>query len=203
MSSSLDPKLVEGVLRKNLSNILEKVKAGKTLSKQERELFEQHAKTEAPEEQIASSQWELAKRLGVSRQTVNAWKKRYPDEAPADLSISKWKIFQAAISSRGTAGTAIADLARRKAEGEVRKIDLACEKLELEVAELRGAMMSREEQQAEGEAVGIIIQSAFESLSRDLDAKISGQPPEERRVIIRKICNEHLTNIKQELGKLV
>ena len=202
MSSSLDPKLAENVLRKNLSNILEKVKAGKTLSKQERELFEDHAKTEAPDTLQAADISDLARRIGVSRQTFHSWKRKYPDDIPGDLSIEKWKIFAAAVGSKGNQGTALSNLARRKAEAEARKSELACEKLDLEIAQLRGEMMSREDQHAEGEAVGIIIQAAFTSLAKDLDSNISGKPPEERRAIIKALCNEKLATVIEKLTSL-
>lgn len=203
MSSTLDPHLVAGVLKKNLANILDKVKAGKTLSKQERELFESHAKTEAPESVQADNVGDLAKRLGVSRPTVYAWRKKYQAEVPSDLDVSKWRIFAAAISSKtGSVGSELGSLAHRKAKAEAEKSELAVIKLRMEIDVLQGRMMSREDQQAEGEAVGVIIQAAFTSLGKDLDSNLVGKSPEERRATIRRLCNEKLANVIERLGSL-
>lgn len=187
------------ILYADLNNIITKVKAGKTLTKGERELFEKHTETTAPEasESHAKSLTDLADKLGVALRTVQRWKKRYSD-APRDLSIEEWIKFRNLVHGPREEE----NLAAKKARSDIRRNELACEKLELEIEKIKGQLVPRTEVRADGAGLGAILKSSFSKLEKEMAGRLEGKTPEERLVEIRKAIAESIETITHELKKI-
>jgi hypothetical protein len=103
----LDPKIAERVLTADLSNILAKVKAGRTLTRYERESVDAACKgqTAAPDDDgpnYVKNYSELAKVFEVSRQRVAYWAKKPGAPTPANdgrHNVAEWRRFLAAFAS--------------------------------------------------------------------------------------------------------
>jgi DNA-binding transcriptional MerR regulator len=190
--------IAKGVLQQNLANIAIKVKEGKVLTKEERLLFESFTNVDAPTgaEETANTLAELSERLGVTIRTIQRWRKKY-DDAPRSLSIPQWVAFRNLISSPREEE----NLAARKVAAEARKAELACEKLELEIANLKGEMVRRDEVRQDGVRLGSIIRSAFSKLERELLGRLEGKTPEERQSETRIVVAEAIAGINKELEK--
>lgn len=186
--------LAKGVLQQNLANIAIKVKEGKVLNKEERRLFESFTNTDAPSEEHADTLAELADRLGVALRTVQRWRKKY-DDAPKTLSVPQWVAFRNLISGPREDE----NLGARKTAAEARRAELACEKLELEIANLRGELVRRDEVRQDGVRLGSIINAAFSKLEKELTGRLDGKTPEERQSEIRTVVAETIAGINKEL----
>jgi hypothetical protein len=75
----LKPEDIERVLTADLANVIKKVRSGKTLTGRERALLQQneeHGKRPKPLAASAKNKSQLAAALGISRQLLNAYRKR-------------------------------------------------------------------------------------------------------------------------------
>jgi len=95
--AQITPEMAEKILAKDYANIVKKVSEGKPLSKAERDLIRAKADSIADDSvTIAKDLTELADLLGVSRQTLYAWKKLdgAPDaNANGSHSVIAWRQF--------------------------------------------------------------------------------------------------------------
>jgi DNA-binding transcriptional MerR regulator len=93
----ITPEVAERILAKDYTNIVKKVTEGKPLSKAERDLIRARAEPVADSSiTTAKDLTELASILGVSRQTVHAWRKLEgapPPAANGSHSVIAWRQF--------------------------------------------------------------------------------------------------------------
>jgi hypothetical protein len=188
--------IAQSVLQANLANIAKKVKEGKVLNKEERRLFESFTNTDAPigVEEQAETLNELAERLGINLRTLQRWRKKY-DDAPKTLSVPQWVAFRNLISGPREDE----NLGARKTAAEARRAELACEKLELEIANLKGELVRRAEVRQDGVRLGSIINASFSKLEKELTGRLDGKSPEERQSEIRIVVAETIAAINKEL----
>lgn len=95
--SGITPEVAERILAKDYTNIVKKVTEGKPLSKAERDLIRAKAESVANDSiTVAKDISELATVLGVSRQTIYAWRKLEGAPEPAangSHSVIEWRQF--------------------------------------------------------------------------------------------------------------
>lgn len=146
----LTPELAKKALLVEAGNVLLKLKAGKTLTAGERALIQSVAEGENPGEAKAwaETKVELANALGVSRMTIDRWvklKRNGPPKAEANgrWSINEWKRWMKQTGrGGGLDGDALDDELPRL---NAKRLLLINERLELDNAERRGELISREE----------------------------------------------------------
>jgi hypothetical protein len=192
----ITPERAEQILAANLSNIIARLKSGKTLTAAEKRLFEEHTTKEDGPREKAKNITAMAKRLGVTVRTLQRWKKKYPD-CPQNLIVSDWLKFKDLVAGVGRESE---QYAARRAKAEAERAELAVEKLTLEIAEVKGELQARTEVHASGQRVGQLVRTAMSRLERDLAARLEGLTPEARRVAVREAIAETITAINEGLS---
>jgi transcriptional regulator with XRE-family HTH domain len=92
----MDNNIVKRVLDKDLENIVRKVAEGKTLTSTERARIATESTDLESEQRFADNLTELAETLGVSRMTIDRWKKKKCSPKPTPNgkhNIQKWRDF--------------------------------------------------------------------------------------------------------------
>lgn len=141
---TITPEMAEKVLAKDYANIVKKVSEGKPLTKAERDLIQ--AKAESINEEtvtVAKDLSELAELLGVSRQTLYAWKKieGAPKANPnGSHSVISWRQF---VRMKGLqAGRTVPD---KQEALKARKLLAEVEQREIRTAIMKGEYVPLEQ----------------------------------------------------------
>lgn len=141
---NFDEQAAQKVLNKDFENLIRKVGAGRTLTTAERALIEARASGSSKTTAYAKTIVELAEILGVTRRTVNIWKKM--DGSPKPLpngqhDVTAWREF---VRLNGLKGGK--DLAGANQEGlKARRLLVDIEERELRLAIKRGDYLHKEE----------------------------------------------------------
>lgn len=138
--------------RANLANIVKKLQAGKTLTQAEQSILLK-AKS-APS--WADNYVALAGALNVSRRTLNNWKKLPGAPKPAangKHDVNAWLSFKANLKGEDSTGDEDADIGDLPSEPILRrrKLKLWCDEREIELARLRGEVITVAEVRADWE----------------------------------------------------
>lgn len=145
-ANGITPEVAERILAKDYTNIVKKVTEGKPLSKAERELIQARAESVADTSiTIAKDVTELASILGVSRQTLYAWRKLEGAPAPASNgthSVIAWRQFIRQSDLHGSSGKLTVE---RQEALKARKLLAEVEQREIRTAILKGEYVSLEE----------------------------------------------------------
>lgn len=131
----MDENIANRILDKDLENIVKKVAQGKTLTSVERARIENAYKKEEPAKvsAYALNYVKLADILGITRQTINRWRKL--KEAPKPLSngkhnISKWRNFIKKNGLKEAESPEDEELKSRKLLAEVKQAELKLKVME-------------------------------------------------------------------------
>lgn len=131
----MDENIANRILDKDLENIVKKVAQGKTLTSVERARIENAYKKEEPAKvpAYALNYVELAEILGITRQTINRWRKL--KEAPKPLSngkhnVSKWRNFIKKNGLKEAESPEDEELKSRKLLAEVKQAELKLKVME-------------------------------------------------------------------------
>ena len=148
------------------ANVLKKLQAGKTLTTPERALIQSIAAGEPPERAKgwAKTKVELCEALGISRMTLDRWlklKRNHPPRPAADgtWNVVEWKRWMKETGrGGGLDGDALDDELPRL---NAKRILLINERLELDNAERRGDLISRDEVVKETAEIATALRSAL------------------------------------------
>lgn len=132
----MDNNIAQKILDKELENIVKKVASGKTLTSSERLLIDKHYNKDKDISSVpkyVSNTTELAEILGVTRQTINKWKKIAGSPKPysnGKHSISKWKSFVKAKGLKEADSPEDEELKSRKLLAEVKQAEIKLKVME-------------------------------------------------------------------------
>ena len=151
MSGTISQEAADKILSADFANIVQKVKSGKPLSSAERARVQAQAAGSTETLAVANTIVELAAALGVTRRTINNWRKIPGAPEPASNgshNVSAWRDFVRANSLKGgddSVGARTDALKARKllAEVEERELRVAVKKGEyLPTDEVRRSWLS-------------------------------------------------------------
>lgn len=144
----IPPDIAERLLKANLANIVKKVKAGKTLTREERRLLTQASEDEELDGvAVVTTYVELAEILGITRRTLQDWRKMEGAPEPAsngEHDVNAWKEFQSKIDGKGAeriedpeeeSGLPSEPILKRK------KLLLFCQEKEMQLSLKRGELI--------------------------------------------------------------
>ena len=142
---TISPDIAKKLLSRDFANLVSRVQKGGKLTKAERAMLQSMASGAGASPATASSYVELAAILGVSRQSINAWKKRKSAPKPAANGlhdVEAWREFMRAHDLKGAETPEPADL---ESALKARKLLAEVEERELRVAIKRGEYVAVEE----------------------------------------------------------
>lgn len=151
MPGTISQEAADKILSADFANIVQKVKSGKPLSSAERARVQAQAAGSTETLAVANTIVELAAALGVTRRTINNWRKIPGAPEPASNgshNVSAWRDFVRANSLKGgddSVGARTDALKARKllAEVEERELRVAVKKGEyLPTDEVRRSWLS-------------------------------------------------------------
>ncbi len=144
MPGTISQEAADKILSADFANIVQKVKSGKPLSTAERARVQAQAAGSTETLAVANTVVELAAALGVTRRTINNWRKIPGAPEPASNgshNVSAWRDFVRANSLKGGEDSVGARTDALKA----RKLLAEVEERELRVAVKKGEYLPTEE----------------------------------------------------------
>ena len=144
---AVSPDIAKKLLSRDFANLIGRVQKGGKLTRTERAMLQSMATGSGSSPSTASSYVELAAVLGVTRQSINTWKKRKDSPKPASNGlhdVSQWKEFMRRNELKG--GEPITqDGADIETSLKARKLLAEVEERELRVGIKRGDYVEVEE----------------------------------------------------------
>lgn len=156
-------KLVEQVSKAQVANILAALKAGKRISRAEQAMVAAYEAGTTPDLTLD----QVAKRYGISRPGALKWKRAMEQQGLRFNSfevIDEWRAKKAAE----TDGT------EDHSSAKLRKTLLEVERLELQVAQIRGDYISRSEVREQGISIGAALSAEIGSMMTDMPGALAG-----------------------------
>lgn len=197
MDIHLPPDIARKLLNKDLANLVKRVQHGGKLSRNERSMLQNLATAsgENAGPTHVPNMVELATVLGVSRQSLNQWKKRKDAPKPAANGlheVAQWREFMKRHDLKGS--TAVDEETALRA----RKLLAEVEERELKVAVRKGQYVSIEEVRLEwtslvGKATAL-LRNKFEN---ELPPILSGLDATAIQEECRKAIDEVLSTLHQ------
>lgn len=193
--------LAETLRKANLSNLVKKVKAGKTLTAAEMKQIAEASKSDESPQLVTVKR--LSELFGVATKTIGQWRRDgregVPEKVGAKEDLSAWRAW---FSSNPSAG---------HSDGKPRKDreSLLCEKLEIEIklklieleteegSLVRAATVQEDVNRAVSSARGELLK-----LSADLPPRLDGLSPPRMQVVIREAIIDVLTRLSDETSSL-
>jgi hypothetical protein len=155
--------LTEQVTKAQVKNILAALKAGKRISRAEQAMVAAYDSGQQPDFTLD----QVAKHYGISRPGALKWKRAMEKEGLAFNSfetIDKWREIK-------VAGT---DDPQDHSAAKLRKTLLEVERLELQVAQIRGDYVSKSEVREQGIAIGAALSAELGSMMTDMPGVLAG-----------------------------
>ena len=182
----------------DVSNLIRKVKSGKTLTASERKMLEQAAQVDdGPVPELVTTS-RLAQIFQINRKTIAQWRLENRPGVPVKVGnkepIAEWRAWFAANPSAGH----FDGKPRRDRETllcEKLEVEIEIKKIELEVES--GKFVSQESQRADGQKLGVILQGIIMKMSGDLTPVLAGRPAGEVKKAIDKYAREKLVELSQ------
>lgn len=182
----------------DVSNLIRKVKSGKTLTASERKMLEQAAQVDdGPVPELVTTS-RLAQIFQINRKTIAQWRLENRPGVPMKVGnkepIAEWRAWFAANPSAGH----FDGKPRRDRETllcEKLEVEIEIKKIELEVES--GKFVSQESQRADGQKLGVILQGIIMKMSGDLTPVLAGRPAGEVKKAIDKYAREKLVELSQ------
>jgi predicted DNA-binding transcriptional regulator AlpA len=188
---------LDQIKKKDIANLISKVRQGKSLTAAERKILESAAGADHAERELVSMT-RLAELFQVSRKTIYQWRNEgrqgVPEKVGAKEDVAAWRSWFAANPSAG------------HYDGKPRRDreTLLCEKLEVEIdikkIELEvesGKFVSQESQRADGQKLGLVLQGILLKMAGDLTPVLAGRPAGEVKKAIDKYAREKLVELSQ------
>jgi transcriptional regulator with XRE-family HTH domain len=198
MDIHLPPDVARKLLNKDLANLVKRVQHGGKLSRNERSMLQNLATAsgENAGPTHVPNMVELAAVLGVSRQSLNQWKKRKDAPKPAANGlheVAQWREFMKRHDLKGSTTVVDEETALR-----ARKLLAEVEERELKVAVRKGQYVSIEEVRMEwtslvGKATAL-LRNKFEN---ELPPILSGLDATAIQEECRKAIDEVLRTLHQ------
>jgi transcriptional regulator with XRE-family HTH domain len=198
MDIHLPPDVARKLLNKDLANLVKRVQHGGKLSRNERSMLQNLATAsgENAGPTHVPNMVELAAVLGVSRQSLNQWKKRKDAPKPAANGlheVAQWREFMKRHDLKGSTTVVDEETALR-----ARKLLAEVEERELKVAVRKGQYVSIEEVRLEwtslvGKATAL-LRNKFEN---ELPPILSGLDATAIQEECRKAIDEVLRTLHQ------
>jgi transcriptional regulator with XRE-family HTH domain len=198
MDIHLPPDVARKLLNKDLANLVKRVQHGGKLSRNERSMLQNLATAsgENAGPTHVPNMVELAAVLGVSRQSLNQWKKRKDAPKPAANGlheVAQWREFMKRHDLKGSTAVVDEETALR-----ARKLLAEVEERELKVAVRKGQYVSIEEVRMEwtslvGKATAL-LRNKFEN---ELPPILSGLDATAIQEECRKAIDEVLSTLHQ------
>jgi transcriptional regulator with XRE-family HTH domain len=198
MDIHLPPDVARKLLNKDLANLVKRVQHGGKLSRNERSMLQNLATAtgENAGPTHVPNMVELATVLGVSRQSLNQWKKRKDTPKPAANGlheVAQWREFMKRHDLKGSTTVVDEETALR-----ARKLLAEVEERELKVAVRKGQYVSIEEVRLEwtslvGKATAL-LRNKFEN---ELPPILSGLDATAIQEECRKAIDEVLSTLHQ------
>jgi transcriptional regulator with XRE-family HTH domain len=130
------------------------------------------------------TQLQLAELLGVSRQTVSAWKREGQDMSDLD-----------ALRARAAAVVAKATGAEGYIQARTRKTRAEADRAETLAARERGELIDASTLTFEFEAIGRLFRYGVTKLENDLPPQLAGRPASEIKKVLSHVFREVLTEL--------
>ena len=188
---------LDQIKKKDIANLIGKVRQGKSLTAAERKILESAAGTDHVELELVSIT-RIAELFQVSRKTIYQWRNEgrqgIPEKVGTKEDVAAWRSWFAANPSAG------------HYDGKPRRDreTLLCEKLEVEIdikkIELEvesGKFVSQESQRADGQKLGLVLQGMLLKMAGDLTPVLAGRPAGEVKKAIDKYAREKLVELSQ------
>jgi predicted DNA-binding transcriptional regulator AlpA len=188
---------LDQIKKKDIANLIGKVRQGKSLTAAERKILESAAGTDHVELELVSIT-RIAELFQVSRKTIYQWRNEgrqgIPEKVGTKEDVAAWRSWFAANPSAG------------HYDGKPRRDreTLLCEKLEVEIdikkIELEvesGKFVSQESQRADGQKLGLVLQGMLLKMAGDLTPVLAGRPAGEVKKAIGKYAREKLVELSQ------
>jgi predicted DNA-binding transcriptional regulator AlpA len=188
---------LDQIKKKDIANLIGKVRQGKSLTAAERKILESAAGTDHVERELVSIT-RIAELFQVSRKTIYQWRNEgrqgVPEKVGTKEDVAAWRSWFAANPSAG------------HYDGKPRRDreTLLCEKLEVEIdikkIELEvesGKFVSQESQRADGQKLGLVLQGMLLKMAGDLTPVLAGRPAGEVKKAIDKYAREKLVELSQ------
>lgn len=201
MSKTLTADDAKKLLNKNISNLVEKLKAGKTLNASEMALVQAHIDGEAEPEKAqayVSTKADLAKAIGCSRPTLDKWMKaRGAPEPAADgrHSVGEWKRWMRETGRSTGSGAAGEDEQDEVARLTAKGIQLRNRRLELEIAEREGVLVDRSEVVQDLTQAAIEVRRELYRMAAEAAPQVAGLPVAEIQIRLREKIDEALGHL--------
>jgi phage terminase Nu1 subunit (DNA packaging protein) len=202
METSLPPDLARKLLNKDLANLVQRVHHGGKLSRAERSMLQNLASASGGEKvgpAFARNFVELAEILGVTRQSITAWRKRKdaPQAAANGLhDVIAWREFMKRHDLKGAVPASDEETALR-----ARKLLAEVEERELKVAVRKGLYVAMEEVRQEWTRIAGRVTSLLRNkFENELPPILSGLDATGIQEENRKAIDEVLTLLNQGHG---
>lgn len=165
-AGGISPELAQKALRIEAGNALKKIQSGKTLTSAERALIQAIAEGDNPAEAkgFVTTKVDLSNALGVSRKTIDRWQHLRRNGPPAPEADGRWNVveWKRWMKETGRGGGVDGDtLDDELPRLNAKRILLINERLELDNAERRGELISREEVVKEAAEIATTLRSAL------------------------------------------
>jgi len=198
----------EKIARKNIENIVAKLRSGKTLSSAERKALSEF-ESDKLDNEWAKDITALAKELGLSRRAIYDARSRFPDEAPKKHidgkkeNIIEWQKFCAdKLIGKDTATKSLAEL---KGEIMQRDIYLRDLKIKREKGEVIDALVVEEMMAILSQKLDLLLRLKLEV---ELGARLAGKDASEINIEgcvildeIREVINNNIATFKESAIK--
>lgn len=176
-----EPKFTEKLRRANVTNIVKKLNAGKTLSKSDKDELARHEQALAGNVTRRLRKGDLAAELGISRVTLDEYLNRTDPPPPKPDGDGAYSVEDTAsyIAVNGVKAVNSAEMRRLKEARERIRV----EREELELAELRGRLIDKSKIEPQVALVCTTITTEMQRIfEQELPGKYTARMVEDREI---------------------
>ena len=195
---AVSPDIAKKLLSRDFANLVGRVQKGGKLTRSERAMLQTLATGSGAAPATAASYVELAAILGVTRQSINNWKKRKDAPKPAANGlhdVAEWREFMRRHDLKGSETTESGDI---ESSLKARKLLAEVEERELRLGIKRGDFVAVEEvRQAWTELVAQATSMLRKKFEQELPPILSGLDATGIQEEARRAIDEVLTILHQ------
>ncbi len=193
----VEPKIGDKLRRANVTNIIKKLNAGKTLTKSDKDALKEHERaSEGAAAVQRMGKTNLAVELGITRRTLDEYLNRSDPPPPQPDADGEYSVEDTAtyIAVNGAKAVTSAEMRRlREARERIR-----VEREEMELAELRGRLVDKETIEPQIAAAcaifGAALRQIFES---EMPAKYQGKSVVDCRILNEQGVDRVMRQLKE------